>query len=698
MAWDLRYTSAASGPTGRSGFQFVATSPDLPPGVTGVVTPYMAYRPPPDAPSAPAPEEMSAFPESFAYGREGDHSVLARCRYTGRDYSGRYGNFLGHAVVATAHEMEGLRPIELWGSAVWAGPPGEAPDLVPGDAFDPESLVEWLAREDAHDRLAALLDAVITALAEGHGRVVLVAEDTTLIARWIAVLSYSLPAELAARMSFTTYASDPDTAPQVIVGTVPSAWHGRGFRLDEPCAASAHGRFATVMAGCWRDGDLDGIDAVGEMLSDLSSPEGAAALLALCRGDASVSAGEQSAAAALVRDAGAPSWVWPGLSATLPQVGFDLAGALAGTAPEIAEHCVRLALGDPALHERLPSVRLRDGMPEQFRAAVAGVPDLNSLSVVVGLAERVGGVVDDRSVIAAAAACARRGAGDVATALRDTPAPWRDAMACGVVTGLEAGEPEVRRAMLTPEACTVLGDRDWASAPRTGGLVISARPDRCEATAGLVGLPGTEDLLAALWDTPPTPRECRTLVECLGPAMTRFAALRRLTSRVFETAPIDADLLSLAELLRDRLPGLAAQARIILGQGEALRAPTDRETARVLGRMPAGDPVTARVHANAAVALARRSPRSRADILVAVPETVRSALAGHWLDADVDRHGRVDLAEIEVRLDQAGTPVARLTEWADTLGRFARRQVESALTDRDPGLGPAWRALRRRGT
>ena len=27
MAWDLRYTSAACGPTGRSGFQFVAATP-----------------------------------------------------------------------------------------------------------------------------------------------------------------------------------------------------------------------------------------------------------------------------------------------------------------------------------------------------------------------------------------------------------------------------------------------------------------------------------------------------------------------------------------------------------------------------------------------------------------------------------------------------------------------------------------------
>src|SRR5262249_35901043 len=156
---------------------------------------------------------LAGFPTALAYGREGDYAVLVRCRYTGRDYSGRFGNFFGHALVATPPEMEGLRPIELWESPVWSGPAGQAPDLLPGEAFDPDSLVAWLTRENAHVRLAAILDAVTTVLASGHGRVVLVAADAGLVARWIALVSYSLPAGLAARMSFTTYAADPESAP-----------------------------------------------------------------------------------------------------------------------------------------------------------------------------------------------------------------------------------------------------------------------------------------------------------------------------------------------------------------------------------------------------------------------------------------------------------------------------------------------------
>jgi hypothetical protein len=717
MVWDLRYTSAESGPTGRSGFQFVATSPGTPPEVTRVVTPYMAYRPPPDAPSAPAPEELARFPTSLAYGREGDYAVLARCRYTGRDYSGRYGNFFGHALVATRQEMEGLRPIELWGSPTWAGPAGHAPDLLPGAAFDPEALVEWLAREGSHDRLAVLLDAVTSALADGHGRVVLVAEDIELVARWIALVSYSLPSALAARMSFTTYSADPESAPQFIVGTVPAAWPGRGFRLDEPCAAARPGRFATVVAGCWRSGDLDGIDAVGELLTGvgrpggngaLSTADGAAALLALCRGDTSVSAEEQSAAASLIRDHGAPSWVWPGLSAALPGVGFELASelaeALTDVAPEVAERCVLLALADPDLRGRLPPLRLRGGLPEDFRAAVAGAPGLDALAQIVTLADQVGGAVEPGEVIAAAAACARRGAGDVAAALRAVPGPWRGAMTSGVLTGLEAADPDVRGALLTPPACAALGDHDWTRTPRTGGVVLSSRADRCAATAGLVdlrpyGLPDIEELLAALWEAAPTPAECRRLVERLGPAIAGFAVLRRLTSRVFEAASLDEpETIRLAELIEATLPELAAAARIVLGHGVALRAEPEREVARVLGRLDPAHPLTGRVYASVAGALGRRSPRSRAAVLAAATDPVRTGLAGHWVDADQGRNGRVDLAEIEVRLDRARTHIARLTEWADGLGRFARRHVESALIDRDPELAAAWRALRRRGS
>ena len=86
MAWQLHYTSARRGPTGRAGFQFVAETPGLPDGVRAAVTPYMSYRPPPDAPLSPDDAELDGFPVSLLYDRVDGRPLLLRCRYLGRDY------------------------------------------------------------------------------------------------------------------------------------------------------------------------------------------------------------------------------------------------------------------------------------------------------------------------------------------------------------------------------------------------------------------------------------------------------------------------------------------------------------------------------------------------------------------------------------------------------------------------------------
>jgi hypothetical protein len=274
-------------------------------------------------------------------------------------------------------------------------------------------------------------------------------------------------------------------------------------------------------------------------------------------------------------------------------------------------------------------------------------------------------------------------------------------MVTGLVTGLEASVPAIRRALLTPEACAALGDEDWTRAPRTGGLVLSARADRLTATAELValeahGLPEIEELLGVLWAKAPTVPECRWLVERLGAVMRRFAVLRALPRRVFDGVPFDAqETVRLARLIYDRLPTLAGAARTVLAYGDALRAGSEEDVARFLATLRSGQSLDDRALAGAARVLAGRSPQWRARVLLAAPGTVRDDLVRWWLAAEQDRRGRADLAEIAASLAEADVTVAPLDAWADGLGRFARRQVESALTDRDPRLAAAWRRVRR---
>ncbi|ROO88901.1 hypothetical protein EDD29_6586 [Actinocorallia herbida] len=285
MAWQLHYTSARS--AARSGFQFTASSPGLPPGAEAAVSPYLGYRPPPDAPPAPDAAEIAGFPEALSYDVIGGRRLLVLSRYLGRDYSGRFGNFLAHAVLADADELEGLRPIEFWRAPFWAAAPAGAlpvlDDPPPGDTLDPESLCHWLAAldHDPYARLAWLLDT-------SADRIILVCPDVEEIVRWFAVLAYSLPVETAAALSFTTYTADPVTSPHRLVGTTPDVWASQrtdhpAHPLDRPAPPHTPTPYATAVTALWRAHDLDGLDALSELARlTPATPDAAAILTSLC--------------------------------------------------------------------------------------------------------------------------------------------------------------------------------------------------------------------------------------------------------------------------------------------------------------------------------------------------------------------------------------------------------------------------------
>jgi hypothetical protein len=426
----MYYTSARSGLENRAGFQFVAASREAR-ALQPTVAPYLAYRPPPSAPARPTAAELENLPVALSYQREGDNLILVQCRYVGTDYSGRYGNFLGHAVVAEPRELGGLRPIELWGSRVWASsvddPAPALPDLTdtdlsPGPLVEPEAILLWLGArgEPAYRLMAALLDAVLASLDRSGGQVVLVSDQVETIVHWIAAVSYSIPHGYALDLSFVTYTADPDRARQHVIGTTPDSVVGvradaRVFDLDRGLSATASAtpsRYTEAVAAGWRRGSFDLLDELHDLIEELTDGrdqhrrDAAAAVFTLSRGLMSIDRDEDAASVAGLIERCAerlPPSVWAGLGEQSgARLGAVVAAALCGAAQRTGRHdladrigaeCVALALGDPRLPapavRRLSAAR-REGLAHQAGVALRDAATVADLVHVLRIARDLG--------------------------------------------------------------------------------------------------------------------------------------------------------------------------------------------------------------------------------------------------------------------------------------------------------------------
>ncbi|GAB2866931.1 hypothetical protein GCM10022221_79470 [Actinocorallia aurea] len=715
MAWQLHYTSARS--AARSGFQFTASSPGLPAGAEAAVSPYLGYRPPPDAPPAPGPSELAAFPEALSYDVVGGRPLLVLSRYLGRDYSGRFGNFLAHAVLADAEELEGLRPIEFWRAPFWAESPADSlavlEDPPPGDALDPESLCHWLAAldHDPYARLAWLLDAPAN-------RIILVCPDIEEIVRWFAVLAYSLPVEAAAALSFTTYTADPVTSPHRLVGTTPDVWASQrtdhpAHPLDRPAPAHTPTRYAAAVAARWRAHDLDGLDALSELAAlTPDTPEAAAVLTALC----------------------APSTPGPTESGEpfdtthhhngRPRNTFDAADDHGKSGPggafDATNHGAERHNGGPGnafdAADRDGGWGEERGDGEEDEAAQAlALPLLGSPGLPGWVWERLR--VDELGFELAAAVN------------RLAPDPAVARAAGDRCAHLVLGSPELRDrlgefTLEDPAELSVRLSRELTSAPDLAALadltVIAERlaiPVVGELTrrgAHRLTLESADDkaVLSAL------ERVCDSalpaLLSGIIEALERGGALLRrevLTGQVCdaladhaERAPLAASPEVSLHLLRSlaarhgihggptlelagRLPGNRA-AEGVLAARDVATGREPRAAARALERVDgalAGPTLLA-----VADALTERSPRFRAALLTALDARVRDLLAHRWIETAGTRARRFDLVGVALRAP--GTP---LDGWARELTRrrLTMLQLETYFRD-DQTLRAALRDLR----
>ena len=528
MAHQLFYTSARHGLTDHSGFQFVALSEGTTAEHMRRAKRHLDYRPPYSAPSRPTPEDLEHFPVAFGYCPSPLGQIFSLCRYLGSDYSGRPGNFLGIAVIATGDEIADALPIEMWRAAWWpdtvpqAAPTGSLPpldQLQPGDAITPESAAD-LIRADASGRrgtlLAEILDSVLASLDGEPGVTVLVSDDSSGIISWLAVLSYSLTAYEALELSFISFSREPDRAAQLVqvIGTTPEAWTtagrpGRAFLVDgrdrpgEPSAASAYAR---LMADHWQRNDLAALDRLIQANAQIIGPCGGAESAGQRLKDRDGVVGlvqlaqsrlltiDEQVIRGVLRRRGArvPSWLWSDLARTddIPTRIALLLCEAARDAPapnacaKILANCVARALEQPARRSQLRPLTGLDAYTRDLLAGVvsrhlAAAADMDDLVSCIGMAEMYAVSLDGPAVEDAAESLTPRSPGDLFAAATATTA-HRGPLLAGIMRGLEQEDDLTRRNRMTPEFCDLLAIQSWTSAqwsqaPKTGCQALTVR-------------------------------------------------------------------------------------------------------------------------------------------------------------------------------------------------------------------------------
>lgn len=219
-ASQVHYTSCRSGQSGSPGFQIRAASDGLTPEELREVERIGAYRVPRNLDPAASAEVIARdFPVIYRFhvlstGRW----AITRSTYTGRDYSGRVGNFFAHTLVPESGETP-LWPIDYFEWAGWqthlapeadtAEAPAPLPkvaldEIPPAESFSFDELQAFLAeRAGRAESLARMLRAALSA--KQTSRAVVIRDSFVNGLFWSACLQKSLPLCHAGFMTFSCY-------------------------------------------------------------------------------------------------------------------------------------------------------------------------------------------------------------------------------------------------------------------------------------------------------------------------------------------------------------------------------------------------------------------------------------------------------------------------------------------------------------
>ncbi|MGB8345682.1 MAG: hypothetical protein WCD86_12420, partial [Ktedonobacteraceae bacterium] len=224
------YTSFVNKQTGSAGFQVQAMSPGISAEIQAIISRMVAYR----IPIRMDEQAIGKHPVALRYYYHDSErlGILVCSQSSGRDESGRPGNFFAHSVVIPAEQLTSLPPILYWHSPFWKKHAYETANIAPLSEFSAEpswSLIDdmwaFLADEARHEAFYKLMSAVVhSASTQRH---IIIIDTDEHVALWVAAVCNMLPPSYRPLLSFATYHHDPFQSWFLITGTPDASWmHG----------------------------------------------------------------------------------------------------------------------------------------------------------------------------------------------------------------------------------------------------------------------------------------------------------------------------------------------------------------------------------------------------------------------------------------------------------------------------------------
>ncbi|MBS2970687.1 hypothetical protein J9317_18245 [Metabacillus sp. KIGAM252] len=225
------YTSAVSGLGSGPGFQTFSKSKEMTDAEKTEIEAYCTYKRPSHLPPNPTAEEISTlFPKSFSFIRLNSGKIgLSLTQYTGRDYSGRFGNSFSHTLITDGALNDypftyAFSPVFVSGLTKEESESETAPAPLPvlaglkGGRLSIDSVLDFLHENNGWDVLVRMVSGAIEGIQNGKRLIIVDYEDR--IPMWFAAIQLSFPLRLAHHLTFTTYTYDPLKSKALLNGAV----------------------------------------------------------------------------------------------------------------------------------------------------------------------------------------------------------------------------------------------------------------------------------------------------------------------------------------------------------------------------------------------------------------------------------------------------------------------------------------------